>query len=163
MHFRPDEKVVAKFRRFITPFIFKFFKMALVSLPFYGIAYFIGRTLGNKFLFVSFLVISIFLGFFIFYVGLLYFLDILIITTHRVILVDWKSLFNRIEHEAELSDIQDIKTKEYGILSQLKIFDYGLLSIETASSRTTIVFDSAPDPESIKHFLLAYIRKGAKA
>ncbi len=33
------------------------------------------------------------------------------------------------------------------------MFDYGVLRLETASSKTTIIFTEAPDPEGIKRFV----------
>ena len=83
----------------------------------------------------------------------------MIITNKRVVWIDWKTIFRREEHEAELIDIQDIETKEHGILSQLKIFDYGYFEIETAASKVCIRFNDCPDPETVKHFILSQMEK----
>jgi hypothetical protein len=87
------------------------------------------------------------------YVALIYWLDKLIITNHRIIYIDWKYLTVRDESEALLNDIQDIQTEEKGILSTFAIFDYGLLRLDTASSYITIEFFQAPDPEGIRKFI----------
>ena len=63
----------------------------------------------------------------------------------------------QIKKEALLYDIQDIHTQEKGVLSALYLFDYGVIRLETASSKTTIVFTEAPDPEGIKTFLSDHI------
>lgn len=104
-------------------------------------------------------VISFFLGIVIAIVSLEYLLDKLVITNKRVIWIDWHSLFKREEHEAELFDIQDIQTRETGILSKLRIFDYGLVEVETASSKTCIIFIDCPDPEGTKNFILSQLEK----
>ena len=52
-----------------------------------------------------------------------------------------------------MHDIQDIETRETGVLSFLPFFDYGSFTLQTASAHTTIDFDNAPDPEGIKHFI----------
>jgi len=88
-----------------------------------------------------------------------YILDKLIITNKRVIWINWKTLFKREEHEAELMDIQDIETREKGILSKWHIMDYGLLQIATASSTLCISFEDCPDPEGIKHFIILQMEK----
>ena len=80
-------------------------------------------------------------------------MDRLIITDKRVIYVNWKFLTIRDEDETELADIQDIHTKEKGLLSMVKIFDYGLFKLQTASHITAITFDNAPDPEGIRHYI----------
>lgn len=82
-----------------------------------------------------------------------YWMDRLIITNQRVIYVNWKFLTIRDEDETELNDIQDIHTKEKGLLSALNIFDYGTFKLQTASHITAITFLDAPDPEGIRHYI----------
>lgn len=83
----------------------------------------------------------------------LYYLDRLVITNRRVLYIDWNGAFSNTEHEAELVDIQDVETREKGFISLLSFLDYGDFTVETASTRTTIHFPNAPDPEGIKHFI----------
>mgnify|MGYP001608622431 FL=1 len=87
----------------------------------------------------------------------MYWLDKFIVTNYRIVHVTWPFPTIRREFETELSEIQEIATKEMGFLSYLKIFDYGTLKIETAASKVTIFFDKAPDPEGIKHFLYSSV------
>lgn len=93
----------------------------------------------------------------ILYLALIYWLDKLIITNKRAIHVDWILLSKRTEGEALLYDIQDIHTQEKGLFSALYLFDYGVIRLETASSKTTIIFIQAPDPEGIKTFMTGHI------
>lgn len=159
MKLRADEKIIANIKRHKTPFCFSMIKLVIVFMPFYFLTYFVGKELSDLYIFIFFLTVSLFFGFFIVYISLIYFLDRLIITTQRIILINWKSLFRREEYEAELVDIQDIRTREKGFLSKFKILDYGILEIETASSSTTIKFENTPDPEGVKHFIFSHQKK----
>lgn len=160
MHLREGEYVIIRIRRHLTPFVFMLLKIILVSLPFYIIVFFIGNQLGIKFQVYAYLFISLFLGFFIIFVGIIYILDQLVLTNKRMVFINWHSLWRKDEVEAELSEIQDIRTREKGFLAKFRIFDYGLVEIETASSNTTLRFEDAPDPEGTKIKILSIIRKG---
>jgi hypothetical protein len=52
-----------------------------------------------------------------------------------------------------MSDIQDITTVEHGLFSAIPFFDYGSFKLDTASAKTILLFNQAPDPEGIKHFI----------
>lgn len=52
-----------------------------------------------------------------------------------------------------LNDIQDIKTSEKGLISYIPFLDYGTFALETASAKTTILFEQAPDPEGIRQYI----------
>lgn len=153
MHLREHEHVVKKIRRHLTPYVLSLIKLGIASLPFYVIASFLGKSISTKFIVISYLVISAFVGFFVVYITITYLLDHLVVTNERIIFVNWRSFFRRDESEMDLKDIQDIRTHEKGILSKLRIFDYGTVEVETASSSTTIVFKDAPDPESIREYI----------
>ena len=115
----------------------------------------IGRETNSQWALIIFAVVSFFIGVIIALISFDYILDKLIITNYRIIWVDWQSIFKREEHEAELIDIQDIETLEKGILSKVKFFDYGLLGIETAASKSCIIFKDCPNPEEVKTFILS--------
>ena len=85
-------------------------------------------------------------------------MDKLIITDQRIVYIDYKFLTVSQESQTFVQDIQDIASREKGILSYLKIFDYGMLRIETAASNITITFENAPDPEGIRQFIF-HLRK----
>ena len=139
MRLRHGEEVLKTIKRHPTPFIFKMLKIGLVALPLYFILYLIGRETEGEIGLILFAVLSFALGIIIVLIVFDYVLDRLIITNKRVVWINWKSLIRREEHEAELLDIQDIETREKGILSKLKMFDYGFFEIETAASKTCIL------------------------
>ncbi len=128
-------------------------------MPVYVVVFLIGRETNSQWALIIFAVVSFFIGVIIALISFDYILDKLIITNYRIIWVDWQSIFKREEHEAELIDIQDIETLEKGILSKVKFFDYGLLGIETAASKSCIIFKDCPNPEEVKTFILSTMQK----
>ena len=99
------------------------------------------------------LVVFLIFSLVIVYLSLIYWLDKLIVTNLRVVHVDWKYLTVRDEQEALLEDIQDVKTHELGFLSYFRVFDYGRIKIDTASSHVTLEFIDSPDPEGIRRYI----------
>jgi uncharacterized protein YfeS len=81
------------------------------------------------------------------------------LTNQRIVHLDWISPFRYQETQAMLDDIQNIESKENGFLSSIKLFDFGEFLVETASTKTVITFNEAPDPEGIKFFVTNLSRK----
>lgn len=127
--------------------------MLIVSLPFYLMAAFLSAVLSTSTMVMTYGGITLIFGLVMAYDLTLYYFDRLVITNRRIVHVDWKSAVKREEYEAEITDIQDITTEEAGIFAFLSIFDYGTFKLETASTKTSIIFTEAPDPEGIKHFI----------
>jgi hypothetical protein len=74
-----------------------------------------------------------------------YFLDIVIITNYRIVILD-KSLYLRDSKDAiDLPKIQDIEKNQSGILR--KIFNFGQLIITLSSTSTTKVLRFIPNPD----------------
>lgn len=155
MHIRAGEVIVAKVKRHKTPFVIGLIEMALVIAPVYVFIIFIDQSSSASWINILYLVVSLFVGLILTIYCVDYLLDTIIITSKRVIHIEWRSLFKREQFEVELEEIQDVITIEKGLLSKLKIFDYGLLAIETAASKTSINFKYCPDPESVKHLIFA--------
>lgn len=123
------------------------------SLPFYFVASFFSGLLESWVQAIIYLVITIIFGLLLLYDQTIYWMDRLIITNKRILYIDWKTAFTKSETEAEIEDIQDIKTLEAGILSALPFFNYGTISVETSSSKISIIFPEAPNPDAIKDLL----------
>lgn len=153
MKFSGDENKIKTFFHHPFPFFVRAVQIAVVSFPFFLVATFFYTLLDTTQMFLVYLGISAVFALIITYDGLIYFLDRIVVTNRRIIHVDWKNLFDRSETEADLNDIQDITTKEYGILSSLPIFDFGTFHVETSASKVAIIFHDAADPEGIKHFI----------
>ena len=162
MNLAEEENILKTYHHHPTTFFFRIVNYFVVSLPFYLVASFFYAVFNPWQMVMVFGVITLIFGLFAVYDLVLFYLDRLIITNRRIIHVDWKSALSRAEAEAELLDIQDITTKEMGIFAALKIFDYGLFMLETASTKTSIIFKDAPDPEGIKHFIYRLYQKPSR-
>jgi hypothetical protein len=153
MQLREGEKIVKIYHHHLTPYLFDILKVIAVFAVLWTL------VLGMRDVFSSgvFLIVNIaLLGLFIaidVYLGLIYWLDRLVVTNFRVIYIDYKYLTVKDESTADLKDIQDIITHEKGILSRFKFFDYGTLKLDTPSSYVTLVFPDAPDPEGIRQLI----------
>ncbi len=157
MQLQPKEQLIKIFYHHPFPFIVQIVKVVSASLPFFFMLYLISSALSYNAIIIANLIIIAIFSLVILYVSLIYWLDKLIITDKRVIHVDWILVSKRVESEALLYDIQDITTQEKGLLSAIPLFDYGIIRMETASSKTTVKFTEAPDPEGIKAFVIQYI------
>lgn len=157
MELKQDEHIIRIYHHHPFPFIVQMVKVVGASIPFFFLLFLVSGALSSKYIIIAnFIIIGLF-TLVIIYLALIYWLDKLIITNNRIVHIDWKLLSKRDEGEALLYDIQDIHTKEHGLFSALYLFDYGIIRLETASSKTTVLFTEAPDPEGIKAFLSDHI------
>lgn len=156
---REGEIIQRIVKRHWTPFILKAAGIIFIAIPFYIVIYFFGRAIEGDWVYAAYAILSFFIGAAAALMSFDYLLDKLVITNKRVIWINWKSPIKKEEHETELLDIQDIETKEKGVLSKLRIFDYGLLEIETSATKTCITYTDCPDPIGLKHFLILEISK----
>lgn len=157
MELKQDEHIIRVYHHHPFPFILQMVKAVGASIPFFFLLFLISGVLtSQQIIITNFIIIGLF-SLVIIYLALIYWLDKLVITNKRIVHIDWKLLSKRDEGEALLFDIQDIHTQEKGLLAALYLFDYGIIRLETASSKTTIVFTEAPNPEEIKAFLSDHI------
>ncbi len=157
MELKQDEHIIRVYHHHPFPFIVQVIKAVGASIPFFFLLFLIsGALTSQQIIIVNFIIIGLF-SLVIIYLALIYWLDKLVITNKRIVHIDWKLLSKRDEGEALLFDIQDIHTQEKGLLAALYLFDYGTIRLETASSKTTVIFTQAPDPEGIKAFLSDHI------
>jgi hypothetical protein len=153
MHLKQEENVIKIYRHHPTAFVLKLVKIALVSLPFYFVSYFFSGLLAPLYMMYLYGGITVLVGLFAVYDLGLFYLDKFIVTNRRIILVLWKSISSRSESEAEICDIQEITTVEQGLFSAIPFFDFGMIRLHTVSAKTVLIFNDAPDPEGIKHFI----------
>lgn len=157
MQLDKGEKVLATYYHHYTPFIIRILKVVSATIPFYFLLYLFRTSLSfNTVFFLHILVVSLFCLVTI-YVTLVYWLDRFIVTTKRLIHIDWKYLSVKSEYETELKDVQDITSIERGVFAILPVLDYGRIEIKTSSNKTTIIFEEAPNPNGIKKFLQSII------
>jgi hypothetical protein len=153
MQLKGEEQVIKVYHHHPTCFVVRGLKSALLAIPFLVVAAFFSGLLSIFQQFIVYSTIILVFALLITYDLVLYYFDRMIITNIRIIHVDWFTAFKKKEVEAELDDIQDIKTEVGGILSSLPFFDHGLFSLETASTKTSIIFNEAPYPEKIKDLI----------
>ena len=153
MYLQKDESLVKVYHHHKTLMVMRALGLIITSLPFYFVASFFSGLLDPWIQAIVYASLTLIFGLFLLYDQTIYWLDRLIITNKRIHYIDWKSAFTKSETEAEIEDIQDIKTLESGVLSSLPFFNYGTISVETASSKISIVFPDAPNPDAIKDLL----------
>lgn len=85
-----------------------------------------------------------FLWFLMFYEWLDYYLDIWIVTNHRIIEVTQRGFFNHEVSEIHLSRIQDMMFKTKGIFSTF--LDFGDIHIQTAGATERVILHSVGKP-----------------
>jgi hypothetical protein len=158
MELNNGERIIRIYHHHPFPFMVQMLKVLGASIPFFVLLYSISSALTPHQIIIGISTIVILFSLVIIYLALIYWLDKLVITNQRVVYIDWKMLTKRDEGEALLYDIQDIHTEEKGILSAFYMFDYGIIRLETAASKATVVFTEAPDPEGIKAFLTDHIK-----
>lgn len=158
MELRAGEKILKTYRRHYTPFLWISIKVLVSFSPFYLFVYLSKDFVASStFFWLNAGLFALFAMVFL-YIGSMYWLDQLIITDQRIVFKNYTFITVRSEFQASIRDIQDIETREKGVLSHFIFFDYGLLRIETAAATAAIVFENAPDPEGIRHYIFE-IRK----
>lgn len=99
------------------------------------------------------LVLSLFLVF------VLYYLNIQIITSIRVVDVDQEGLFNHVVSELHIDKIEDVTSQTVGILGT--IFNYGNVFVQTAGTVDRFEFHNVPNPGGIEKMILDLYEKNS--
>lgn len=153
MKLSEGERILKVYHHHPTPFVFDILKVILGTFPFLLLLFLFESVFSTKAFIFAHLILFFVFSLIIVYISFIYWLDKLVITDKRVVYINWKYLTVREEAEALINDIQDIRTKENGFLSNFWIFDYGKLRLDTPSSLVTIEFFDAPDPEEIRKYI----------
>jgi len=83
-----------------------------------------------------------------------FFLDVWIVTDHRIVDIQQIGLFNRDVSETRLDKVQDVTTKITGYFPTF--FNYGNVIIQTAGTEREFEFQQVPDPVFVKDTILYY-------
>ena len=75
-----------------------------------------------------------------------YYLDVWVVTTHRIINIEQLGLFARNVSELKLTRIQDVTYELRGFFST--ILHFGNVFVQTAGEQERFIFKQIPDPES---------------
>lgn len=76
-----------------------------------------------------------------------YYLDIWIVTSHRIIDIEQKGLFNHQVAEQSLDMVQDVSSRVKGVVPTL--LDYGVVLVQTAGTRTLFEFKQVAEPAAV--------------
>lgn len=101
-------------------------------------------------LFASAYFLAIYLFFFTRFIE--FYLDITIVTNDRLMDVEQRSLFSRSISELDLYRIQDVTSDVHGVFATF--FNYGTVSIKTASNNINVVAHDIPRPNKIREALI---------
>lgn len=97
------------------------------------------------------------LGFEIFWLTLFliitdYYLDIWVVTDHRLVFIELHGIFHRTVSSVNLRNIQDVSVRVRGIVPT--IFKYGEVKIQSAGTEGSFIFKQIPKPYAIKDLIL---------
>ena len=81
-----------------------------------------------------------------------FYLDTWIVTDRRIINIEQKGLFSRVNSELALYKIQDVTTDVTGFFPTL--FNYGDVFVQTAAEKERFVFRKVPNPYKVKDLLM---------
>jgi hypothetical protein len=85
-----------------------------------------------------------------------YFLNVWVITNHRIVNIRQYRFFNRKVSSFLLMRVQDVTTETYGILSDL--FGYGCVQVETAGTASNMFrMDGVADPQGMRDLIMKEI------
>lgn len=84
-----------------------------------------------------------------------YYLDVWVVTNHRVVDIDQAGLFSRDVATVRLEDVEDITVEVHGMINTfLKI---GVITIQTAGSRNEFYLRNTNDPEGAKQMIYSLV------
>lgn len=86
-----------------------------------------------------------------------YFLDVWIITGHRIIDIRQNGFFSRSVSEVRLDKVQDVSSQVNGFFPT--VLKYGNIIVQTASENNNLYFEEVSHPEHIRDLLVKLIDK----
>lgn len=147
-----DETVIADIRRHPFGLIVVYLQFIVGSVLAIGLLAFLlpsvitSKSYINMFLGLTVLIITIFGAVFLILITRVYKGNQLIVTDENVTEVQQLGLFNRKVSELTMEDIEDITANTHGILPT--IFNYGILTVETAGEKDNFIFRYCPNPNA---------------
>lgn len=81
-----------------------------------------------------------------------YYLDVWVITTERLVLIELKGIFNRSVTSIDLRNIQDVASNIVGIIPML--LNYGDVKVQSAGTLGEFIFREVPKPDQCKDAII---------
>lgn len=86
-----------------------------------------------------------------------WFFNVYLVTTERIVDVDFHNLVHREISSTRISKIQDVTYKVSGVIRS--IFDYGDVFIQTAGTEENFIFEATPQPQNVVKTISELIEK----
>lgn len=102
-------------------------------------------------------IVLLFMWLFLFQLFLDYYLDIWVVTNHRIVNITQSGLFHRKVAELRLYRVQDASASIGGFLHTL--LNFGTVEIQTAGEQSHFVFHDIPDPQSVTKTILHLVEE----
>ena len=154
-HADSDEKVIMFLRRHWFILFTKYLFMLILALIPIGLYWFLATfypsfldnpvTYAITVLFASLYYLFVWISVYVVFID--YYLDVWIITTHRIIDREQRGLFHVIISEQNLDQIQDVSSNVQGVIPTL--LDYGNVLIQSAAAKNLFHFKQIPDPDLV--------------
>ena len=143
-----DEEIIIVGRRhwftnvpwIITTIFLMFIPLILTFIP-------LSSIISPRYHSISILFLYLIIFAFSFEKFLSWYFNVYIITTRRVVDIDFNKLLVKKYSDAEISMIQDVTSAVIGVFPT--VFNYGNVLIQTASEVNEIIFEGVPNPEKI--------------
>lgn len=119
----------------------QFIQPAVLATPGYATLYILGAS-----------IFFLFTWLFLFQHFMDYYLDMWLITSHRIIDIQQTGLFGRTTAELLMENVQDATSEVHGFIHTF--FDYGTLTIQTAAEDKRFVFEEVPHPTRVARRIL---------
>jgi membrane protein YdbS with pleckstrin-like domain len=158
----PDEKIIFRVHRHWVTLVLSYIKAFLSLLVIFLIIYFVGpaRIYSSLIALAMFAIWFLVTMVYIFFEWIVWWLDLYILTTKRIVDIEQRTLFSRQVSETSLDRIQDVTFEIKGVLATL--FNYGNVRVETAGSETIISLDQVGDPEKLQKTIFNTANKDQK-
>ena len=158
MLLQPNEKVILICRRHWLAFVFAvlpigFFAILILAVPFLANAFIPEFLSANENLIFLGIILALEVLWIVFFTVVAdYYLDVWVVTDHRLVFIELHGLFSRVVSSVTLANIQDITVEIHGLLPTL--LKFGEVEIQSAGAGQPFVFKQVPRPHEIKDTIL---------
>ncbi len=161
---RPDEKIYLAIREHWILLVLKLLVWLIVAVPLFAYYWFGQRALPGLFegqmgLFLNLLaqvyMTSLLVSLLVIFV--LYYLNIHIISSMRIVDIDQQGLLSHVVSELNIDKIEDVTSETNGVLGTM--FDFGTVYIQTAAAKERFEFQNVPNPGLLTKIILDLYEK----
>ena len=158
IQFQQDEKIILTCRRHWLVFLIAIFQVAILMFAVLAIPALLKSFTPEIFsgydalIYLSAGLILEILWIILFLVIADYYLDIWLITNHRLIFIELKGIFSRTTSSVSLRNIQDVTTEVHGLFETF--LKFGNVRVQSAGTEGAFVFRQVPESYQVKDLIL---------